>query len=95
MKYLLWVCIEAEASFLKHHIYQVVDLIYVVSYFWVILTSSIDLNPWVKHSDAQRAGELIDPVLEIERDITDTELEKGEEHKIINVNTINNIQYYY
>lgn len=30
------------------------------------LTSSIDLNPWVKDSDAQRAGELIDPVLKAE-----------------------------
>lgn len=30
------------------------------------LTSSIDLNPWVKDSDAQRAGELIDPVLKVE-----------------------------
>lgn len=30
------------------------------------LTSSIDLNPWVKDADAQRAGELIDPVLKVE-----------------------------
>lgn len=28
------------------------------------LTSAVDLDPWVKHPDAQRAGELIDPVLE-------------------------------
>lgn len=32
------------------------------------LTSSIDLNPWVKDSDAKSAGKLIDPVLKTERD---------------------------
>lgn len=32
------------------------------------LTSSIDLNPWVKDSNAQRAGKLIDPVLKTKRD---------------------------
>lgn len=35
--------------------------------FQADLTSSVDLDPWVKDSDAQRAGELIDPVLK-ERD---------------------------
>lgn len=32
------------------------------------ITSSIDLNPWVKDSDAQRAGELIYPVLQAKED---------------------------
>lgn len=36
--------------------------------FQADLTSSVDLDPWVKDSDAQRAGELIDPVLMKETD---------------------------
>lgn len=36
--------------------------------FQADLTSSIDLDPWVKDSDAQRAGELIDPILKKETD---------------------------
>lgn len=42
------------------------------------LTSSIDLNPWVKDSDAQRAGKLIDPVLRAEE-------ERKEVRKVLNL----------
>lgn len=31
------------------------------------LTSSVDLDPWVKDSDSQRAGKLIDPILQPKR----------------------------